>query len=326
MPPKMATAIGASILLLVVGSETSAQPQGYPNRTIKLIVPFGSGGPTDLAARLAAQVMQSALGQSVVVENRPGAGGATGTKAVAGADPDGHTLLLGTSAILGVLPALVKNPGFDPIRSFAAVAKIADSASVLVVPAAFPANSVAGFVAYAKANPGKLSYASAGAGNQTQLSAELFKAKTGLDVVHVPYKSGAEMVTAILSEQVQLAFPDISVVLPLIREARLRALAVTSATRHPQLPDVPTMAESGIGDFSLTFWTGVVAPAATPQPVVDTLNGVINGGLKSAQIQEALAQMGAVANPLTPQEFARFIASETVKWGAIAKGAGVSAD
>ena len=277
------------------------QAQPYPNRTIKLIVPFGSGGPTDLAARLAAQVVQSALGQSVVVENRPGAGGATGTKAVAGADPDGHTLLLGTSAILGVLPALVKNPGFDPIRSFAAVAKIADSTSVLVVPAAFPAKSVADFVAYARANPGKLSYASAGAGNQTQLSAELFKAKAGIDVVHVPYKSGAEMVTAILSEQVQLAFPDISIVLPLTREARLRALAVTSATRHPQLPDVPTITESGIGDFSLTFWTGVVAPAATPQAVVDILNGAINSGLKSAPMQEALAQMGAVQVPWRPR-------------------------
>jgi len=325
----VATAIGASILVaLVVGSGTSAraQAQSFPNRTIKLIVPFGSGGPTDLAARLAAQVVQSALGQSVVVENRPGAGGATGTKAVAGADPDGHTLLLGTSAILGVLPALVKNPGFDPIRSFAAVAKIADSTSVLVVPAAFPAKSVADFVAYARANPGKLSYASAGAGNQTQLSAELFKAKAGIDVVHVPYKSGAEMVTAILSEQVQLAFPDISIVLPLTREARLRALAVTSATRHPQLPDVPTITESGIGDFSLTFWTGVVAPAATPQAVVDILNGAINSGLKSAPMQEALAQMGAVASPLAPQEFARFIASETVKWSAIAKAAGISAD
>src|SRR5215510_4599023 len=165
------------------------------------------------------------------------AGGARGTKSVAAAEPDGATLLIGTSATLGVVPALMKNPGYDPIRSFAPVAKIADSTLVLVTPASFPASSVREFIAYAKANAGKLSYASAGVGNQTQLLAELFKSKAGIDVVHVPYKSGAEMVTAILGQQVQMAFPDVSILIPLIREGKLKALAVTSARRHPQLLD-----------------------------------------------------------------------------------------
>jgi tripartite-type tricarboxylate transporter receptor subunit TctC len=161
------------------------------------------------------------------------------------------------------------------------VAKVADSTLVLVVPAKFPAGTVAEFVAYAKANPGKLSYASAGVGNQTQLLAELFKSKAGLDVVHVPYKSGAEMVTAVLSEQVQMAFPDISILIPLIRSGKLKALAVTSAKRHPELPDVPTMIESGIPEYVMTFWSGVVAPAGTPAEIVARLYAPVNDGLKT---------------------------------------------
>ena len=178
-----------------------------PDKTIKLVVPFGPGGPTDVAARVVSRWCNPALGQNVVIENRPGAGGATGTKSVAAAEPDGYTMLIGTSATLGVVPALVKNPGYDPIKSFAPVAKISDSTTILVVPPNFPANTIAELVAYAKANPGKLSYASAGYGNQTQLAAELLLARAGIKAVHVPYKSGAEMVTAVLSEQVQMTFP-----------------------------------------------------------------------------------------------------------------------
>src|SRR6188472_920576 len=210
----------STLLLALTPTHSHAQP--YPTKTIKLVVPFGPGGPTDVAARVISQVVQSGLGQNVVIENRPGAGGATGTKSVATAEPDGYTMLIGTSATLGVVPALVKNPGYDPVKSFTPVAKIADSTLVLVVPANFPANSVQEFVAHAKANPGKLSFASAGVGNQTQLLAELFKSKAGLDIVHVPYKSGAEMVTAILGGQVQMAFPDVSILIPLIREGKLK--------------------------------------------------------------------------------------------------------
>ena len=314
------------LLVPAVATVTRAETQSYPTRTIKLVVPFGPGGPTDVSARIVAQVVQSGLGPSVVIENRPGAGGAIGTKSVANAEPDGATLLIGTSATLGVVPALMKNPGYDPIKSFAPVAKVADSTLVLVVPATFPANSVQEFVAYAKANPGRLSFASAGVGNQTQLLAELFKSKAGLDIVHVPYKSGAEMVTAILGEQVQMAFPDVSILIPLIREGKLKALAVTSASRHPQLPDVPTMIESGIPDYIMTFWSGVVAPAGVPAEIVNRLNTAINDGLTSASVRENLAKVGSEASPGTPQEFADFIAAETKKWSAVAKMAGISLD
>ena len=314
------------LLVPAVATVTRAETQSYPTRTIKLVVPFGPGGPTDVSARIVAQVVQSGLGPSVVIENRPGAGGAIGTKSVANAEPDGATLLIGTSATLGVVPALMKNPGYDSIKSFAPVAKVADSTLVLVVPATFPANSVQEFVAYAKANPGRLSFASAGVGNQTQLLAELFKSKAGLDIVHVPYKSGAEMVTAILGEQVQMAFPDVSILIPLIREGKLKALAVTSASRHPQLPDVPTMIESGIPDYIMTFWSGVVAPAGVPAEIVNRLNTAINDGLTSASVRENLAKVGSQASPGTPQEFADFIAAETKKWSAVAKMAGISLD
>jgi tripartite-type tricarboxylate transporter receptor subunit TctC len=316
----------ACLLAPTVGDVTSLKAQSYPTRSIKLVVPFGPGGPTDVSARIVAQVVQSGLGLSVVIENRPGAGGAIGTKSVANADPDGGTLLIGTSATLGVVPALMKNPGYDPIKSFAPVAKVADSTLVLVVPANLPAASVQDFVAYAKANPGKLSFASAGVGNQTQLLAELFKSKAGLDIVHVPYKSGAEMVTAILGEQVQMAFPDVSILIPLIREGKLKALAVTSAKRHPQLPDVPTMIESGIPDYIMTFWSGVVAPAGTPAEIVDRLNTAINDGLTSAAVRDNLAKVGAEASPGSPRDFADFNAAETRKWSAVAKMAGLSLD
>jgi tripartite-type tricarboxylate transporter receptor subunit TctC len=287
------------------------------------VVPFGPGGPTDVAARIVSQVVQSSLGQSVVIENRAGAGGATGTRSVVTAEPDGYTLLIGTSATLGVVPALMKNPGFDPVKSFAPVGKIADSTLVLVVPIGFPANTVQEFVAHAKANPGKLSYASAGAGNQTQLLAELFKARAGIDAVHVPYKSGAEMVTSILSEQTQMAFPDISILLPLIREKKLKALAVTSARRHPELPDVPTMREAGIADYVMTFWSGVIAPAATPPDVVKVLNKALNTGLTTAEVRSTLERVGAQAAPGTPAEFGAFIALEVQKWAAVARTAGI---
>jgi tripartite-type tricarboxylate transporter receptor subunit TctC len=313
----------AAALLAGIGV---AQAQDYPSRPVKLVVPFGPGGPTDVAARLVSQIAQSELGATIVVENRPGAGGATGSKSVANAEPDGYTLLVGTSATLAVVPALMKNPGYDPVKSFAAVAKVADSTTVMIVPANFPANSIKEFVAYAKANPGKLSFASAGAGNQTQLVAELLKARTGIEAIHVPYKSGAEMVTAVLGEQVQFTFPDISILIPLIRERKVKALAVTSARRHPQLPDVPTLAESGFPDFAITFWSGVVAPAGTPAAIVTKLNAALDKGLRSQEIQDKLAAIGAQTAPGSPQDFASFIASETVKWREIAKTANVSLD
>ena len=312
------------VVAALAAAGAGVHAQDYPTKTIKLVVPFGPGGPTDVAARIVSQIVQQKLGQSVVIENRPGAGGAIGSKSVANADGDGYTLLIGTSATLGVVPALSKNPGYDPIASFTPIAKVSDSSTILIVYPSFPARSVGELTAYAKANPGKVSYASAGPGNQTHLAAELLRARAGIDIVHIPYKSGAEMVTAVLSEQVQMAFPDVSILLPLIREGKVKALAVTSGKRHPQLPDVPTMAESGIADYVTTFWTGVIAPAGTPTAIVDKLNAAINTGLASPEIKETLAKVGAEPASGSPQDFAAFISSETKKWSAIAKTAGVT--
>jgi tripartite-type tricarboxylate transporter receptor subunit TctC len=291
-----------------------AWAQEFPNKPMKLIVPLGPGGPTDVAARLVAQVVPTALGQPLVIENRPGAGGAIGSRAVATSDPDGYTLMLATSATLCVVPALMKNPGYDPVKSFVPVSQVTESTLILAIADSVPANTVKGFVAYVKANPGKLSYASAGLGNQTQLLAEVFKAKTDTDLVHVPYKSGGDMVTALLGDQVAMAFPDVSIMLPLVREKKLKALAVTAAKRHPELPDVPTMAEAGIPDFVMTFWSGVVAPAGTPDAIVQKLNAAIGAGLKSPEMQAVVAKIGAETKPGTTEEFRKFIDSESKKW------------
>jgi tripartite-type tricarboxylate transporter receptor subunit TctC len=326
---RLTARISSSFLLAAVLAGpvvNHAIAQSYPAKTIRLIVPFGPGGPTDLAARLASQFVQAELGRSVVIENRPGAGGATGTRAVATADPDGYTLLLGTVATLGALPAALKDPGFDPNLSFAPIAKLTESTAILVAPNELPANTVGELVSYAKANPGKLNYASAGTGNQTHLNAEVFRAKVGIDMVHVPYKSGAEMVTAVLTNQAQVAFLDISILLPLIQEGKLKALAVTAARRHPALPNVPTMAESGVANYVATFWTGVLAPAATSPAIVATLNKVINAGLNTDAVRQSLERTGAAASPISPEEFKAFIAAEHQKWKDAVLLAGIKAE
>jgi tripartite-type tricarboxylate transporter receptor subunit TctC len=313
-------------LSAVLGHIGPVHGEDYPSRAIKLVVPSEAGGAIDVSARVVAQIAQSELGQAVVVENRPEAGGTIGSEAVADAEPDGYTLLLGTSATLGIVPAATGNAGYDPTKSFIAVAEISDSTPALVVPKNFPANTVQDLVAYAKTHPGELSYGSTGVGNPTQLLAELFKSRTGLDVVNVPYKSRAEMTTAITSGLVQMAFPDVSTLLPLIRAGQVKALAVTSAARHPQLPDVPTMTESGVSDFALTFWSGVVAPAGTPASVIDKLNGAINKGLQSECVDQMLADVGTEARPGSAQDFARLISAETTRWSSIAKVVNIKID
>jgi tripartite-type tricarboxylate transporter receptor subunit TctC len=310
-------------LLMASGVGRTARAQAYPDKPIRLVVPLGPGGPSDVAARLMTQVIPAALGQPLVVENRPGAGGAIGSRFVASSEPDGYTLMLANNATLCVVPALLKNPGYDPVKSFAPVAQLTESTLVFTVPNRVPANTVPEFIAYVKSRSGKLSYASAGVGNLTQLLAEVFKAKTGVDLVHVPYKSGGEMVTAILSEQVDLAFPDISILLPLVREKKLKALAVTAGRRHPELPGVPTMVESGVPDFVMTFWSGIVAPAGTPESVVSRLNAAISAGLATDDVKATVAKIGAETRPGSIGEFRRFVEAESRKWADIIRIAGL---
>jgi tripartite-type tricarboxylate transporter receptor subunit TctC len=302
-----------------------ALAQSYPVQTIKVVVPSPPGGPPDFYGRLAAQILQQAFGSSVIVENRPGAGGATGVKSVAGAAADGYTLLVANTTTLGVIPAVSREAGFDPVKTFAPVAKLADSATALVVAAELPANSVDALIAQARANPGKLNYASVGLASLPHLQAEAFKARAGIEIVHVPFKGGPEMVSAVLGQHVHMAFPEVSVIVAQVRAGKLKALGVSSPQRHPLLPGVPTMIESGIADFVFPMWTGLVAPAGTPNEIIERLNGIVQTGLRSSQIVETLAANGAQASPGSPQALADLIADETVRWSTIARQAGLAA-
>jgi tripartite-type tricarboxylate transporter receptor subunit TctC len=303
-----------------------AGAQNYPDRTIKIVVPFTPGGPVDLVARLVAQRMAPALGQGVVIENRPGGAGVIGAKAVAGAEPDGYTLLFGNVSTLAVIPAVTRNRDYDPARSFVPVAKVSDSPELLVIDPALPARTVGELIAYAKAHPGTLNYGSSGYGNATHLSAEWFKSKTGVDIVHVPYKGLSDALTGLIGGQVIMAFGAIEGVLPMVQQGRLRPLAVTTAKRFPMLPDLPTMMESGIDGFMVTSFEGVVAPAGTPPAIVARLNAAINDSVASADLQARFAQLGIQPNTGSPQEFAAFFASENRKWAAIVADARIGAE
>ena len=303
----------------------AAVGQTYPDRPIRLIVPSAPGGPTDLPARLLSQILPK-LGQPVVVENRPGAGGAIGARFVAAAAPDGYTLLVGNTSVLAVIPAVSAGAGYDPSKQFAAVAKFSESYQILVVHPSVAVKSVRELIAYAKANPGKLNYAQTGAGGLPHLTGELFKSAAGVDIVGVPYKSGGDSITGVLGAQVDMTFEGITVLLPLIREGRLRALAVTSRTRTPLAPDLPTMIEAGVADYEVTTFNGIVAPAGTPEPIITLLNATINEGLRTREMQANIMNLGAVANPVTPAAFGAYIAAEGRKWAAVAKAANVHID
>jgi tripartite-type tricarboxylate transporter receptor subunit TctC len=323
---KMVLAILPFLAPLAGGSARPASAQTYPDRAVKIVVPFTPGGPVDLVARLVAQRMAPALGQSVVIENRPGGGGLIAVKTVANAEPDGYTLLFGNVSTLAVIPAVTRNREYDPARNFVAVAKVSDSPELLVVDPALPVRSVSDLVALAKARPGTLNYGSSGYGNATHLSAEWFKSKTGIDIVHVPYKGLSDALTGLIGGQVAMVFGAIEGVLPLIQQGRLRPLAVTTANRFPMVPDLPTMIESGVEGFMVTSFEGVVAPAGTPPAVVARLNAVINEGVASAELRARFSQLGIQPSVGTPQEFAAFFAAENRKWAAIVADAHVAAE
>lgn len=313
-------------LSLALNGAAPASAQSYPSQPIKIIVPASAGGPNDIAARLAAQILPPKLGQPVVVENRPGAGGALGAREVTKAAPDGHTLLAGGGAMLAVLPAMSERAGYDPTRDFAAVVKFMDSFQVLVVNPASPWRTLAELVQYARANPGKLNYAHVGTGHITHLAGEMFMARTGTSIVGVPYRSGGESVTAVLGQAVHLTFENIAISLPLIREGKLRALAVTSAARSALAPDLPTMIESGVSDYEVTTFFGIVAPAGTPASVVNLLNTTINASLKTQEMQETITRLGAVPYAGPPEDFAATIATQFEKWRALGKAANIKID
>jgi len=274
-------------------------------------------------ARIVTQPLGPILGQTVIVENRAGAGGLIGSKSVAIAEPDGYTLLFGNISTLVVLPAVTRYKDYDPAKVFVPIAKVSQNYEVLVVRPDFPARSVQELVAYAKANPGKLNFGSAGVGNATHLAAELFMLKTGTKMVHVPYRGAAEAITGVMAGQVELFFGDIGGVLPLMREGRIRALAISSEKRSADVPDLPTMIESGVPDYVVLTFTGVAAPAGTPPAVVAKLNGAINTALTQPEVGAAYAKLGAEVRPASADDFAAFLAGERAKWDEVVSRSGI---
>lgn len=315
-----------ALLATIALAPLQVQAQNYPNHVVKIVVPAGPAGPTDLLGRLVATSLSSTMGQPFIIENKGGAGGAIGARAVATATSDGYTLFVGNTATLANIPAVSASAGYDPLKDFKPIAKIMDSYQLLVVRPDLPVKNVAELVAYAKANPGKLNYAAVGVGNITHLSGELFKIKTGTDFAIIQYKSGGEAMSAVLSSQADFAIDNVAVARPQIAAGKMRALAVTSASRQPAFPDLPTMAEAGVPDFVVTSFFGIVAPAGVPAPIVDGLHKEIVAALKTPTIATALDQLGAVGSTETPEQFQASIASSLKLWKGIAETAHIRID
>ena len=297
-----------------------AWAQTYPSRPVRIVVGFPPGGPTDIAARLIGQSLSERLGQQFVIENRPGAGSNIGTEAVVRAPPDGYTLFLAYSAN-AINATLYDKLNFSFIRDIAPVAAINREPLVMLVNPSFPAKTVPEFIAYAKANPGKINFASGGNGTPPHVSGELFKMMTGVNLVHVPYRGGGPALTDLLGGQVQTMFVAISAAIEYVRAGNLRALAVTTASRSDALPDIPTVGDV-IPGYEASTWSGIGAPKGTPAEIIDKLNKEINAGLVDPKMKARLANMGSTALPGSPADFGKLIAEETEKWAKVVKLSG----
>jgi tripartite-type tricarboxylate transporter receptor subunit TctC len=321
MLPRCNLTISLLTVCITAAAVASASAQTYPNRPIKMVVPYPAAGPIDTMARLIGQQLSRRFGQQVIIDNHPGAGSILGTKSAASAEPDGYTLLFGSSGSLAVSPALYASYDLDILKAFVPVGAVALLPHVLVVNPSVPARTVAELIVYAKANPGKLNYG-ASIGTPPHLLSALFGAKAGIDVVYVPYKGSAASVTDLLSGQTQFTIDGLTGLYPLIVAGKVRALALARAERWGELPGVPTLVESGFADFTVDAWTGVMAPAGTSPAIISTLNRAINEGLATAEAKASLARFSAIAQTGTPEEFGKFVASELPKWAAIVKLAG----
>jgi tripartite-type tricarboxylate transporter receptor subunit TctC len=325
---KRKLAAWAALVLALCPALSPAQ-SSYPNRAVRIIVPFAPGGASDFVGRIMQPRLSELLGQQIVIENRGGAAGTIGTEAAAKSAPDGYTLLLGNVGSVAINPAVFTNLSINNLRDFVPVSQVVDVPGVLIVHPSVPVNTVKELVAYVKANPGKLNYASPGSGSQNRLEMEILRtAEGGMDMVHVPYKGGAgPAVTGLVAGETQMMFSTVSSAMGNIQGGRLKALAVTSAKRLEPLPNVPTMKESGYPDGASGSWQGVLVPVGTPREVVERLYAVLVQTMKTPDVMERLAKGGAEAvTSSSPKAFADFIAAETQRWGKVAKESGATVD
>jgi len=312
-----------TFLALAVAPFAHAQDD-YPNRTVRIIVPFAPGGSTDVVARILADKLGTELKQSFVVENRAGAGGNIGADAVAKASPDGYTLLMGTTGVLAINKYLYKEMSFDPERDLVPVSYTSLITNILVVNPQVPAKTVSELVALARAKPGSLTFASSGAGSSTHLSAELFKSMAGVDILHVPYKGSSQAITDLMGGQVTMLFDNAPSSIPFVEQGKLRALAVTSTKRLPNLPDVPTLDEAGVKGYESLSWSGIMAPAGTPKRVIDKLNAAIEKILHDPDVKQRFASLGVEPVGGPPEAFSRHIRAESEKWARVVKTANIT--
>jgi tripartite-type tricarboxylate transporter receptor subunit TctC len=322
------TVVRAVALVMLAAAAPLGNAQApYPSKPIRIVVPFPAGGTTDILARAVAAKLTETTGQPAVVDNRPGAGGNIGAELVAKSAPDGYTFLMGTVGTHAINPSLYAKMPYDHVKDFAPVILVAGVPNVLVVNPALPVNSVQELIAYIRANPGKVNFASSGSGTSIHLSGELFKTMTGTQITHVPYKGSAPALQDLVGGQVQIMFDNLPSSLALIKAGKLKALAVTSAERSSALPDVPTVAEAGLPGFEASSWFGLLAPAGTPKEAIAKINGEVAKWLATPEAKEKLASQGAIAAAgLTPDDFAKHIAAETTKWNKVVKESGAKVD
>lgn len=311
---------------LVLGHAPASAESGYPNKPVTIVVSFPPGGASDFITRTVANELSKMWGQPVIVDNRPGAGGNIGAQFAARSQPNGYTLYMSSINTHAINPTLYKNPGYDHVKDFVPISKIATVPNVLVVNPALPIKSVSALVKYLKENPAKAFYASPGAGTGPHVSTELFKSMTGTQISHVPYKGSAPAMTDVMSGMVPMEFDNLPAVLQQIKAGKLHALAVTSKTRAAELPEVPTMIEAGVAGYEVTSWWALFAPRGTPGEIVSKVNTDVGRALSSPHLKESFAKQGATVAPSSPAELADFVSTETTRWGKVIKAAGITAD
>jgi tripartite-type tricarboxylate transporter receptor subunit TctC len=315
---------GAAAALGLAPADAGAQ--GFPSKPVKLVVPFPPGGPLDVIGRLIAQKLSEAWGQSVVIDNRPGAGGNIGAEVVAKSPPDGYTVVMGALSTHAVNPHLFAKMPYDPVKDFAPITLVAITPNVLVVNPSLPVVSVKDLIAYAKAHPGQLAFGSGSNGSAGHLTGELLKADAGIDMVHVPYKGGAPATQALLAGDTQLMFDNLANAMPQVKAGKVKALAVTTAQRSRLAPELPTMAEAGVPGFDISTWFGLLAPAGTPREVIMKWNTEVTRILNAPDMRERFTAQGAEPAPTSPEQFATFIQEELAKYGRIVKASGAKID